>query len=116
MVSRMTTSYGPQTAQVNEKPPQESFLDLTLTQHPCDEHPELREVCPCLEVQPFQVWYYRNSPNFYTLVILLQINFTFDDEPETVCEGFYETKNILIFAWFSIHGIKHYCWLRSPIC
>jgi hypothetical protein len=55
MVSRMTTSYGPQAAQVNEKPSQESFLDLTLTQHPCDEDPKLREVCPCLEVQPFQV-------------------------------------------------------------
>jgi hypothetical protein len=40
MASHMVTSYGPQAAQVNEEPPPESFLDLTLTQHPCDEEPE----------------------------------------------------------------------------
>jgi hypothetical protein len=37
----MTTSYGLQVAQVNEEPPQESSLDLTLTQHFHDEDPEL---------------------------------------------------------------------------
>jgi hypothetical protein len=31
MMSRMVTFYGPQTAQVNEEPPPESFLNLTLT-------------------------------------------------------------------------------------
>jgi len=40
MASRMVTSYGPQAAQANEKPPPESSLDLTLTQHPRDEEPE----------------------------------------------------------------------------
>jgi hypothetical protein len=54
MASHMVTSYGPQTAQANEEPPSESFLDLTLTQHPCDEEPELREVCARLEVEPPQ--------------------------------------------------------------
>jgi hypothetical protein len=39
MASRMTTSYGPQTAHVNEEPAPESSLDLTLTQHPRDEDP-----------------------------------------------------------------------------
>jgi hypothetical protein len=28
---------------------------------------------------------------------------------------FYETKNILIFAWFPITGVGHYCWLRNLI-
>jgi hypothetical protein len=37
----MAMFYGPQAAQVNEKLPLESFLDLTLTQHPRDEDPEL---------------------------------------------------------------------------
>ncbi len=67
----MTTFYGPQTAQMNEKPPQESSLNLTLTYHPHDEDPESRELHPRLEVKPLQVRYYYISPNFHTLVILL---------------------------------------------
>jgi hypothetical protein len=54
MASRMVTSYEPQTAQANEEPPPESSLDLTLTQYPRDEEPELREVCARLEVEPLQ--------------------------------------------------------------
>jgi len=33
MALRTVTSYEPQAAQVNEEPPSESSLDLTLTQH-----------------------------------------------------------------------------------
>jgi hypothetical protein len=40
MVLGMATFYGPQVTQVNEKPPLESSLDLTLTQHPRDEDPK----------------------------------------------------------------------------
>jgi hypothetical protein len=40
MASRMATSYGPQVAQVNEEPPPESSLNLTLTQHFHDEDPK----------------------------------------------------------------------------
>jgi len=54
MALRMVTSYRPQAAQANEKPPPESFLDLTLTQHPRDEEPEPREVCARLEVNPLE--------------------------------------------------------------
>jgi hypothetical protein len=49
---RTITSYGPQVAQANEEPPPESSLNLTLTQHPCDEEPELREVRARLKVEP----------------------------------------------------------------
>jgi hypothetical protein len=52
MASRMATSYGPQTTQVNEELPSESSLDLTLTQHPHDEDPELQEVRVHFEVEP----------------------------------------------------------------
>jgi hypothetical protein len=86
----MVTSYKPQAAQVNEEPPPESSLDLTLRQHPHDEEPEPWEVCVRLEVEPPRAWYYRISPNSRTLVILLQINPTSGDEPETLCEGCYE--------------------------
>jgi len=48
----MTTFYGFQVTQVNEEPPWESSLDLTLTQHPCDEDSKPREVCLRLEVEP----------------------------------------------------------------
>jgi hypothetical protein len=54
MVLRMITSYRLQATQVNEKPPLESSLDLTLTQHPCDENPEPQEVHLCLENEPPQ--------------------------------------------------------------
>jgi hypothetical protein len=48
-------------------------------------------------------------------MILLQINPIFGDELEIVYEGYYETKNTSIFAWFLILGIEHYCWLHGPI-
>jgi hypothetical protein len=93
----------------------ESSLNLTLTQHPRDEEPEPRKVCACLEVEPPRAWYYRISPNSRTLVILLQVDLASGDEPETVCEGCYETENISIFAWSSIPGVGHYRWLCGPI-
>jgi hypothetical protein len=116
MASRMVTSYRPQAAQANEEPPPESSLDLTLTQHPRDEEPEPQEVCAHLEVEPPQAWYYRISPNFRTLVILLQVDPAFGDEPKTVCEGYYKIEDTYIFAWSSVPGVGHYRWLCGPIC
>jgi len=49
-------------------------------------------------------------------MILLQINPAFGDEPETVCEGYYEIEDISIFAWSSVPSVGHYRWLRGPIC
>jgi len=115
MVSRTVTSYGPQAAQVNEEPPSESSLDLSLTQHPRDEELDPREVRARLEVEPPRAWYYRVSPNSRTLVILLQVDPTSDDKPKTVCEGCYETEDTSIFAWSSVLGVGHYRWLRGPI-
>jgi hypothetical protein len=116
MVSRMVTSYGPQATQANEKPPPKSSLDLTLTQRPRDEEPEIRKVRAHLEVEPPRAWYYHISLNSCTLVILLQVDPAFGDEPETICEGYYETENIFIFAWFSVINVGHYRWLHGPIC
>jgi hypothetical protein len=115
MASCPVTSYGPQAAQVNEGPPSESSLDLTLTQHPRDEELEPREVRARLEVEPPRAWYYRISSNSRTLVILLQVDPASSDEPETVCEGCYETEDTSIFAWSSVPGVGHYRWLRGPI-
>jgi hypothetical protein len=115
MASRMVTSYGPQVAQANEEPPLETFLDLTLTQHPRDEEPEPREVRVHLEVEPLRAWYYRISPNSHTLVILLQVDPAFGDELETVCEGCYETEDTSSFAWSSVPSVAHYRWLRGSI-
>jgi hypothetical protein len=115
MASRMVTSYGPQAAQLNEEPPPESSLDLTLTQHPRDEEPEPREVRARLEVEPPQALYYCISSNSHTLVILLQVDPVSSDEPETVCEGCYETEDTFIFAWSSVPGVGHYRWLCGPI-
>jgi hypothetical protein len=52
MALRMVTSYEPQAAQVNEKPPPKSFLYLTLTQQPRDENPEPQKVHARLKVEP----------------------------------------------------------------
>ncbi len=68
-----------------------------------------------LEVEPLRAWYYHISPNSRTLVILLQIDLAFGDEPKTVCEGCYETEDTSIFAWSSVPGVGHYRWLRGPI-
>jgi hypothetical protein len=70
----------------------------------------------CLEVDPPQAWYYCISPNFRTLVILLQVDFASGDELETICEGCYEIEDTTIFAWFSIFSVGNYCWLRDLIC
>ncbi len=115
MALRTVTSYEPQAAQADVEPPSESSLDLTLTQRPRDEEPEPREVRACLEVELPWAWYYRISPNSRTLVILLQVDPAFGDEPETVCEGCYETKDNSIFAWSLVPGIGHNRWLRDPI-
>jgi hypothetical protein len=77
-------------------------------QHPCDEDLEPREVHPRLEVERSQAWYYPISPNFRTLVILLQVDLTFGDKLEIVYEDFYKTKDISIFAWSSIPDVGHY--------
>jgi len=111
----MVTSYGPQATQVNEKPPPESSLDFTLTQHPHDEEPKPREVHAHLEVKPLRAWYYHIFPNSRTLVILLQVDPAFGDEPKTICKGCYETKDNSIFAWSSILDVGHYHWLHGPI-
>jgi hypothetical protein len=94
----MVTSYEPQATQVNEKLTPKSSLDLTLMQHPHDEDLAPREVRVRLEVDPPRTWYYHISPNSRTLVILLQIDPASDNEPETVCEGYYETEDTSIFA------------------
>jgi hypothetical protein len=111
----MVTSYGPQVAQVNEEPALESSLDLTLTQHPRDEDLAPREVHARLEIDPPQAWYYYIFPNSRTLVILLQVDLAFDDKPETIYEGYYETEDTSIFAWSSVPGVGHYCWMSGPI-
>jgi hypothetical protein len=116
MASRMVISYGSQDAQANEEPPPESSLDLTLTQHLRDEEPEPWEVRVRLEVKPPRAWYYRISLNSRTLVILLQVDPAFGDEPETVYEGCYETEDTSIFAWSLVLGVGHYRWLCGPIC
>ncbi len=90
-------------------------MDLTLTHHPRDEEPKIRKVRARLEVEPPQVQYYRISPNFRTLMILLQVDPVFGDEPKTVCEGYYETEDIFIFAWSSVFGVGHYRCLHGPI-
>jgi hypothetical protein len=48
-------------------------------------------------------------------VILLQVDPASGDKPKTVCEGYYETKDISIFAWSSIPGVGHYRWLHGLI-
>jgi hypothetical protein len=48
----MAMSYGPQAAQVNEKPPLRSFLDLTLMQHSRDEDFEPRKLHVRFEFEP----------------------------------------------------------------
>jgi hypothetical protein len=41
-------------------------------------------------------------------VILLQVDITSNDEPETIYEGYYETEDTSIFTWSSVPGIGHY--------
>ncbi len=48
-------------------------------------------------------------------MILLQVDPAFNDEPETICEGYYKIQDISIFASFSILSIGHYHWLHDPI-
>jgi hypothetical protein len=48
-------------------------------------------------------------------VILLQVDPASGDELKTIYEGYYDTKDTSIFAWSSIPGVGHYCWLRGSI-
>jgi hypothetical protein len=64
MVSHMTMSYRLQVAQMNEEPPQESSLDLTLTQPLHDEDLEPQKVRLHFKIESLQVWYYQFLKNF----------------------------------------------------
>ncbi len=68
-----------------------------------------------LEIEPLRAWYYHISPNSRTLVILLQVDPVFGDEPETICGNCYETKDIFIFAWSLVPDVEHYHWLHGLI-
>jgi hypothetical protein len=88
---------------------------LTLTQHPHDENHEPQEVRIHFEVEPPWAWYYRISSNSHILVILLQVDPASSDEPKTIYESCYETKDTSIFAWSSIFSVRHYHWLCGLI-
>jgi hypothetical protein len=70
-------------------------------QHFRDEDLEPQEVRAHLELNPLRAWYYHISSKFCTLVILLQVDPTFGDEPKTVYESCYETKTPP-----SLHGLQ----------
>jgi hypothetical protein len=65
-------------------------------------------VCPCLEVEPPQAWDYWIFLNFRTLVILLSIDPTSNNEPKIIYNFFFEIEDIWIFAWSSIPNVGHY--------
>jgi hypothetical protein len=115
MVLWMVTFYGPKATQVNEEAALESYLDLTLMQHPRDENPASRTMHARLEINPLRACYYRIFPNSHTLVILLQVDPASGDKPKTISEGYYKTKDISIFSWSSVPGVGHYRWLCNLI-
>jgi len=41
-------------------------------------------------------------------VVLLQVDFVFGDELETIWKSLYEIEDISIFAWSSFLGVEHY--------
>jgi hypothetical protein len=72
-------------------------------------------MCPCSEVETLQTWYYQISLNSSTLVILLQINPTFNNEPKTIYEGLYKIEDTSIFVWSLIPNIEQYRWYQNLI-
>jgi hypothetical protein len=88
---------------------------LTLMQRPRDEDLEPWEVCARLEVEPPRAWYYRIFPNSRTLLIFLQVDPTFSNEPETIYESCYEIEDISIFTWSLVPDVGHYHWLHGLI-
>ncbi len=70
---------------------------------------------PRSEIETLQTWYYQIFLNFCTLVILLQVNPTFSNEPETIYEGLFRIENTSIFAWSLIPDVEQYRWFHSLI-
>jgi hypothetical protein len=56
-----------------------------------------------------------NGPRVCSLVILLEIESTINDDPKILYESIYKGNEVVILAWFSTLGIGHYCWLCNPI-
>jgi hypothetical protein len=77
------------------------------------KNPNLERCALILKSNPLESLLY--FVEFRTQVILLQVDPASSDEPETVCEGCYETKDISIFAWSLVPDVRHYRWLRGPI-
>jgi hypothetical protein len=79
------------------------------------KNPNLERCALVLKLNPLEPNTIIIFANSRTLVILLQVDPAFGDEPETVCEAYYETEDTSIFAWFLVPSVGHYRWLRSPI-
>ncbi len=116
MALHMATSYGPQDAQVNEKPALKSYLDLTLTQHPYDENSESQQVHTRFEVNPSRTWYYHISSNFRTLMIFVANQPHFWWWIWNCMKGCYKTEDTSIYTWSLIPRVRHYRWLHNLIC
>jgi hypothetical protein len=74
-------------------------LNLTLFQHFHDENHKLQEVHPCFEIKPPSNLVLTIFLNSRTLVILLQVDFVFSDEPKIICKSLYEIETLQ-----SLHG------------
>jgi hypothetical protein len=77
--------------------------------------PNYKRCALVLKLIPLDVGTIAFFHTFRTLVILLQVDFVFSDELETVRESCYGIKDTSIFAWSSIPDVGHYRWLRDPI-
>jgi hypothetical protein len=65
-------------------------------------------MCPRSEVESPRIWSYQISLNSSTLVILLQVDPIFNNEPKTIYECLYKIENTSIFAWSLIPDVEQY--------
>jgi hypothetical protein len=64
--------------------------------------PNHERACLCFEIKPLGTWYCQISLNFCTFVILLQVDFAFSDELETIYKRFYKLKTLWYLHSFQL--------------
>ena len=57
----------------------------------------------------------RRIPSNRSLVIVSEVEPTYDGQPEGAFGGQFYNKDTKVHAWSEVEGVGHYCWLQGPM-
>jgi hypothetical protein len=85
------------------------MLAMPFMTYNCVVRLQLEPMLPCFKLEHPQAWYHQLGLHVHSLVILLKVKITMNDDLGIFDEGIYEGDEVVVLAWFSTLGISHYC-------